>query len=217
MNPPEFSFGARQRPGGGPGAGPLSRHRPRARPGRDQSGSRRLLPLSERPSGIGKGVEGLRHQVGQFRGSVSAFPEDELYGYRRRRYDDYEYGDSADGKGDRKYEIQELIDSEVTLTHWTGPNGRRLEETSLSVSDSDVCASTENGDLTPHSLEYEGYMGNWGNTLDRWYHRAAVVVWPRSQAFANRAETSPGWALDEITTMAAADLEWLAGCWNIPG
>jgi hypothetical protein len=47
-------------------------------------------------------------------------------------------------------------------------------------------------------------MGNWGNTLDRWYHRAAVVVWPRSQAFANRAETSPGWALDEITAMAAA-------------
>jgi hypothetical protein len=41
-------------------------------------------------------------------------------------------------------------------------------------------------------------MGNWGNTLDRWYHRAAVVVWPREQAFANRAETSPAWALDEL-------------------
>ncbi len=138
--------------------------------------------------------------------SHSAFPEDELYGYRRRWYDDGddEHGDSAGGKGDRKYEIQDLIDSEVTLTHWTGPDGRRLEETSLSVSDSEVCASTENGDLTPYSLEYEGYMGNWGNTLDRWYHRAAVVVWPRAQAFANRAETAPGWALDEITTMAAA-------------
>jgi len=140
--------------------------------------------------------------------SHSAFPEDELYGYRRRWRDDgdddYGYGDSAGGKGDRKYEIQDLIDSEVRLTHWTGPDGRGLEETSLSVSDSEVCASTENGDLTPYSLEYEGYMGNWGNTLDRWYHRAAVVVWPRAQAFANRAETSPGWALDEITAMAAA-------------
>src|SRR5258705_5028215 len=47
-------------------------------------------------------------------------------------------------------------------------------------------------------------MGNWGNPLDRWYHRAAVVVWPRSQAFANRAETSPAWALDELAAMAAA-------------
>ena len=47
-------------------------------------------------------------------------------------------------------------------------------------------------------------MGNWGNTLDRWYHRAAVVVWPREQAFANRAETSPAWALDELAAMASA-------------
>ena len=38
----------------------------------------------------------------------------------------------------------------------------------------------------------------------RWYHRAAVVVWPRDQAFANRAETSPAWALDELAAMASA-------------
>ena len=68
----------------------------------------------------------------------------------------------------------------------------------------EVCASTPAGDLTPYSSEYEGYMGNWGNTLDRWYHRAAVIVWPREQAFANRAESSPAWALDEIAAMASA-------------
>jgi hypothetical protein len=135
--------------------------------------------------------------------SHSAFPEEEMYGYRRRWRDDDDQT-SAGGKGDRKYEIQELIDSEITLTHWTGPDGRGLEQTALSVNHGEVCASTENGDLTPYSVEYEGYMGNWGNTLDRWYHRAAVVMWPRSQAFANRAETSPSWALDEITAMAEA-------------
>jgi hypothetical protein len=54
-----------------------------------------------------------------------------------------------------------------------------------------VCASTPSGELAPYSQQYEGYMGNWGNTLDRWYHRAAIVIWPREQAFANRAETSP--------------------------
>src|SRR5260370_32222151 len=47
-------------------------------------------------------------------------------------------------------------------------------------------------------------MGNWGNTLDRWYQRAAVVVWSRDQAFANRAETSPAWALDELAAMASS-------------
>jgi predicted 2-oxoglutarate/Fe(II)-dependent dioxygenase YbiX len=139
----------------------------------------------------------------------SAFPADEAYGYRRRGwYDDYDEDDDEYSGGasdsEREYEIQELIDSGVILTHWTGPDGTRLEETSLSVDGDEVCASTQTGDLEPYSSEYEGYMGNWGNTLDRWYHRAAVVVWPRDQAFANRAETSPAWALDELAAMASA-------------
>src|SRR5207247_9871321 len=74
----------------------------------------------------------------------------------------------------------------------------------LSVESDEARPATETGDIDPYSSEYEGYMGNWGNTLDRWYHRAAVVVWPREQAFANRAETSPAWALDELTAMASA-------------
>src|SRR6266567_3518067 len=129
------------------------------------------------------------------------------YRYRRRWDDDYdedEYDDDDGSGNDTRYEIQELINSEVALTHWTGPDGTRLEETSLSVDGTEVCASTPAGDLEPYSSEYEGYMGNWGNTLDRWYHRAAVVVWPREQAFANRAETSPAWALDELAAMASA-------------
>ena len=129
------------------------------------------------------------------------------YWYRRRWDDDYdgdEYDDASSGD-DSHYDIQELVDSEVALTHWTGPDGTRLEATSLRVDGTEVCASTPTGDLEPYSSEYEGYMGNWGNTLDRWYHRAAVVVWPHDQAFANRAETSPAWALDELAAMVSAD------------
>jgi hypothetical protein len=137
----------------------------------------------------------------------NAFSAEEGYGYRdwygEYGEDDDEYpGDAGGGEDD--YEVQELIDSEVTLTHWTGPDGARLEETALYVSGNEMCASTPTGDLKPYSSEYEGYMGNWGNTLDRWYHRAAVIVWPVDQAFANRAETSPAWALDELAAMASA-------------
>ena len=139
----------------------------------------------------------------------SAYKDDyDDYRYGRRWDDDYDEGehdDDDDGSGDdTQFEIQELIDSEVALTHWTRQDGTRLEEASLSVGGTEVCASTPTGDLEPYSSEYEGYMGNWGNTLDRWYHRAAVAVWPRDQAFANRAETSPAWALDEIAAMASA-------------
>ncbi|HUN36055.1 MAG TPA: 2OG-Fe(II) oxygenase [Trebonia sp.] len=129
-----------------------------------------------------------------------AWPADEGYGYRRRRYYD-QHEDSGDSA---EYEINDLINTEVSLTHWTGPDGGRLEETSLSVDGTEACASTPSGDLEPYESEYEGYMGNWGNTLDRWYHRGAVIVWPRAQAFANRAETSPGWALDELVSIASS-------------
>src|SRR5271166_6025869 len=118
--------------------------------------------------------------------------------------EDNEYDEDGGSDAASTYDIQELIDSEVVLTYWTGPDGTRLEETSLSVDGTEVCASTQTGDLEPYSSEYEGYMGNWGNTLDRWYHRAAVIVWPRDQAFANRAETSPAWALDELAAMTSA-------------
>jgi hypothetical protein len=56
----------------------------------------------------------------------SAFPADEGYGYRRR-----------------------WDDAEVSLTHWTAPDGTRLEETSLFADGTEVCASTPSGDLTP--------------------------------------------------------------------
>src|SRR6267378_4640381 len=70
--------------------------------------------------------------------------------------------------------------------------------------DEELCYTRPSADMSPFQSEYTGFMGNWGNTLDRWYHRAAIVVWPREQAFANRAETSPAWALDELAAMASA-------------
>ena len=134
-----------------------------------------------------------------------AFPAHEDHDYWDQNwYDQDDDEDSGEENDDGEYDIQDLIDSDVTLTHWTGPDGSRLEETSLRVDRQEVCASTPTGALTPYSSEYEGYMGNYGNTLDRWYHRAAVIVWPREQAFANRAESSPSWALDQIAAMASA-------------
>ena len=76
-----------------------------------------------------------------------------------------------------------------------------MAPTSLTVSDDEVCATTPTADMSPHESSYEGYMGNYGNTLDRWYRRAAIVLWPRRWAFAVRAEASPGWALDRLADL----------------
>ncbi|WP_063736576.1 2OG-Fe(II) oxygenase [Kitasatospora aureofaciens] len=119
-------------------------------------------------------------------------------------WDDYGYDEEdeeggADNAGtDEDYDLGDLIDDEITLGWWTGPDGTGGEEISLYVHDYEACASTPSADLTPYDSQYEGYMGNYGNTLDRWYRRAAVVVWPRERAFAARGEAGSRWALEEL-------------------
>jgi hypothetical protein len=64
--------------------------------------------------------------------------------------------------------------------------------------DEEICFATPTVELQPYASEYEGYMGNWGNTMDRWYRRAAVVLWPRERDFLVRAEASPRAALGAL-------------------
>src|SRR5262249_51621665 len=118
---------------------------------------------------------------------------------RRGRYWD-EDEDDEDGYGDGSsddYELQELIESTTSLDYWLDESDEAAP-TSLTVSDDEVCATTPTADLSPRESSYEGYMGNYGNTLDRWYRRAAIVLWPRRWAFAGRAEAAPGWALARL-------------------
>jgi len=48
-------------------------------------------------------------------------------------------------------------------------------------------------------------MGNWGNTMDRWYRRAALVIWPLARAFAIQAKGEPLGALDDLLARTATD------------
>jgi hypothetical protein len=123
--------------------------------------------------------------------------------------EDYDGGVSRGEGGDHDdYQLNELIDDEITLGWWTSQDGTGGEPISLHVPDSEVCATTPSANLVPYQSEYEGYMGNYGNTLDRWYRRAAVVVWPRDRAFAARAEAGSRWALSELhARIEAGDLE----------
>src|SRR5215472_3855349 len=159
----------------------------------------------------------------------SAYEADswERQGRRGRDWDDeeddedeYDDGDSSDDD----YELQELIESTTSLDWWLDESGEATPA-SLTIDDDEVCASTPTADLSPRESSYEGYMGNYGNTLDRWYRRAAIVVWPRRWAFAVRAEASPGWALDRLANLVqAGDVAaareaagTLESFWSVPG
>ncbi|MEP6649871.1 MAG: 2OG-Fe(II) oxygenase [Lapillicoccus sp.] len=116
--------------------------------------------------------------------------------YTRRRWSD----DEARSIGPEDYELQDLIESSIRLTRWTDPAGVWAQDISLGVDGDEACTTTPTVQLRPYESEFEGYMGNYGNTMDRWYRRAALVVWPRARSFAIRAEISPLQALDEVVT-----------------
>jgi hypothetical protein len=164
---------------------------------------------AERARLLVKGAEGAGYDAVLALANVhetwSAYKsEDRWYGRSgHSRWDDWDDADDdVDGGETEEYDLEELVESEVTLDSWIDPREGKLKNVGLSVGDDEMCASTPSGELEPYSSEYEGYMGNWGNTLDRWYHRGAVVVWPVSRAFAVQAEASPSFALDAVAARA---------------
>lgn len=114
-----------------------------------------------------------------------------------------------------EYELEELVDWGISLDCWLDPSGAQAEPVATSVGDHEVCAATPTVNLRPYASEYEGYMGNYGNTMDRWYRRGALVLWPRDHAFAVHAEASPTWALDSLSailrTAGVAEARTMAG------
>jgi hypothetical protein len=104
-----------------------------------------------------------------------------------------------------EYELTSLEDSTVALNHWLDIAGQRFEGVQGTVSDDELHFTKPSSDMDPFKSEHEGYQGNYGNTVDRWYQRAAFVTWPRANTFALRAQVSPEWAVDELMALPRAN------------
>ena len=121
------------------------------------------------------------------------------YGRRGRGFDEEDYDSGSD-----EYEFIELQDSNIELNHWLDVGGEHVEGIPGKVSDDELHFSKPSRDMDPFKSEHEGYQGNYGNTVDRWYHRAAFVMWPRTNGFALRAQASPQWAVGELLALPRA-------------
>jgi len=110
------------------------------------------------------------------------------------------YGDRRTVSEGEHPPLIELHDESVVLDHWIDGDGERTGEAASAVTRGELLWGMEHGELTPFELEHEGYMGNYGDTVDRWYHRAAIVLRPRSRAFIARAKHDPDYALETIGT-----------------
>jgi hypothetical protein len=85
----------------------------------------------------------------------------------------YGRGDWRD-RGDP--EPDELIDRGIVLNHWIDADDRQLRRDELPVVEADTASFSDTDESFLVNQEYEGYMGNYGETLDYWYRRAALVI-----------------------------------------
>jgi len=111
-----------------------------------------------------------------FHECLDAYEDRGYYGSRRG----WDYDDEDEVGGD--YETGEVIDSDLTAAHWSDPQGQRLPIAEISI-DADELVDPESLEDVDPEEEYEGYTGNAGNTLDRWYRHAAIFIWPIRRRF----------------------------------
>ena len=119
--------------------------------------------------------------------------------WRGRRYADWE--DEPDDEDHDNVALGELLDSSVAIS----PAAKSPISFDGEVTDAELATVTPSVELAPHTAEYTGFMGNWGNTMDRWYRRAAIVIWPRARAFAVQAKGDPLAALHSLLGSTTRD------------
>lgn len=80
-------------------------------------------------------------------------------------------------------EIGEAYEDEVLVDGWKDADGKRVTMDAMNLESSSLISKTPLEEWKPTSFDYEGYTGNAGNTLDRWYHKSAVVIWSQADHY----------------------------------
>ena len=109
------------------------------------------------------------------------------YEYSRSRYDRHSWYDEDEDENDgdaSDHIMGEIYDERLSVDHWSDRQGNKVGLGEIKLDKDEIVADQTLEDWDPSREEYEGYTGNAGMTLERWYHRAAVVVWPREKHFA---------------------------------
>ena len=107
---------------------------------------------------------------------LSQFADDGSYerSYRRHAYYDYR---------PPRLEIGETYEDDLHGDEWADIQGKKQPWGAIAFEPAAIVCATPLDEWKPTSEEYEGYTGNAGNTLDRWYHRSAIVLWHRDHHF----------------------------------
>ncbi|KAK0467210.1 uncharacterized protein EV420DRAFT_672155 [Desarmillaria tabescens] len=96
------------------------------------------------------------------------------YGWKRRRYDPYD-----ESEDESSYRMGEDYETFLTVDNIVDMKGNHLlasGKASLELSDDSLVPQDPFDGEDPDDEEYEGYMGNYGGTLDHFYRRTVLML-----------------------------------------
>lgn len=106
------------------------------------------------------------------------------YYLRRGRWRDY-FDDEEDDDTENaasQYEMTEVFESSLIAEHFSDEDGGELPMTLLRVDETELLDPDALTAVDPEE-DFEGYTGNAGMTLDRWYRHGAILLWPKRRHF----------------------------------
>ncbi len=135
----------------------------------------------------------------------SAEYDDYSYRHGRGRYSSWSYDDDEDepdeGTG---HEMGEVSEESLSINHWSDHDGNRVAFGEMKLNEAEIVSDLPREDWDLGREEFEGYTGNAGMTLQRWYHRAAIVLWPKERNFEVLCDAGTDAAIAGLTSMVCA-------------
>ncbi len=105
-------------------------------------------------------------------------------------------------EGAVEHEMGEIFDTSLTAEHWSSPTGDRPGFGTIPVEREEVVPQESLTAVKPEE-DFEGYTGNEGMTLERWYRHAAVVLWPDERHFDVLCEAGSRQAVPALARMVS--------------
>ncbi len=142
--------------------------------------------------------------------SWSTDTDDSFDNYKEHFYSDeeeeFEENEFEENEAPEVLELGELFDENYSLNHWIDRDGKKLNLREHIVPKEMFCWTKAHDYLKPFRSDYEGYMGNYGNTMDYWYHRAALVLWPKKIREKSLFVIDPSFFFEKVKKVLLKDL-----------
>jgi hypothetical protein len=98
-------------------------------------------------------------------------------------------------------ELYDLIDSGTQLNYWIDTQGHHQSYGNSFVTQGEEVWLSQLGENDLVETEFEGWMGNYGNTANYWYRRAALVLWRETDHLKMHFLLDYDQALASLTTL----------------